>query len=209
MISPLPVTNLKAGSATKPFPGIIADIVGMNGKKVPAGKGGYLVIRTPWPSMIRTVFNAPERYLKTYWREIKGVYFTGDIGFKDKDGYLWIQGRTDDMLKIAGHRIGTAEVESAFVSHPSVAECGVIGVPDPIKGEIIKAFCILKKGIIGDDALKNELKFHVRKTIGPVAVMKGVAFVETLPKTRSGKIMRRVLKAKELGLPLGDTSALV
>jgi len=209
MISPLPVTNLKAGSATKPFPGISADIVGMNGKPAPAGKGGYLVIRQPWPSMIRTVFNAPERYLKTYWHEIKGVFFTGDIGFKDKDGYFWIQGRTDDMLKIAGHRIGTAEVESAFVSHPSVAECGVIGVPDEIKGEVIKAFCILKQGIIGDDKLKDELKAHVRKTIGPVAVMKDVAFVDSLPKTRSGKIMRRVLKAKELGLPLGDTSALV
>jgi acetyl-CoA synthetase len=209
MISPLPATNLKAGSATKPFPGIVADIYGMNGKPAPTGKGGYLVIKQPWPSMIRTVFNAPDRYLKTYWKEIKGVYFTGDIGFKDKDGYFWIQGRTDDMLKIAGHRIGTAEVESAFVSHPSVAECGVIGVPDEIKGEIIKAFCILKKGIIGDDKLKDDLKAHVRKTIGPVAVMKGVDFVETLPKTRSGKIMRRVLKAKELGLPLGDTSALI
>ncbi len=209
MISALPVTPLKAGSATKPFPGIEADIYGMNGKKVPAGKGGYLVIKQPWPSMIRTVFNAPERYLKTYWHEIKGVFFTGDIGFKDKDGYFFIQGRTDDMLKIAGHRIGTAEVESAFVSHPSVSECGVIGVPDEIKGEIIKAFCILKKGIVGDDKLKDELKAHVRKTIGPVAVMKGVDFVESLPKTRSGKIMRRILKAKELGLPLGDTSALI
>ncbi len=209
MISPLPVTPLKAGSATKPFPGIQADILDMKGKKVPAGKGGYLVIKTPWPSMIRTVFNAPERYLKTYWHDIKGVFFTGDIGFKDKDGYFFIQGRTDDMLKIAGHRIGTAEVESAFVSHPAVAECGVIGVPDEIKGEVIKAFCILKKGIIGDDKLKEELKMHVRHTIGPVAVMKDVAFVDSLPKTRSGKIMRRILKAKELGLPLGDTSALI
>lgn len=209
MISPLPITPLKAGSATKPLPGIIADIVDKNGKKAPAGKGGYLVIKHPWPSMVRTVFNAPDRYLKTYWKEIKGVYFTGDIGFKDKDGYFWIQGRTDDMLKIAGHRIGTAEVESAFVSYPSVAECGVIGVPDEIKGEVIKAFCILKKGVVGDDALKDALKAHVRKTIGPVAVMKDVAFVDSLPKTRSGKIMRRVLKAKELGLPLGDTSALI
>ncbi|MFA5247736.1 MAG: acetate--CoA ligase [Patescibacteria group bacterium] len=209
MLTPLPSAPLKAGSATKPFPGIEADIYGMNGKKVPVGKGGYLVIKNPWPSMIRTVFNAPERYLKTYWKQIKGVYFTGDIGFKDKDGYFFIQGRTDDMLKIAGHRIGTAEVESAFVAHPSVAECGVIGVPDAIKGETIKAFCILKKGIIGSDELKAELKMHVRKTIGPVAVMSGIEFVETLPKTRSGKIMRRVLKAKELGLPLGDTSALI
>ncbi len=209
MISPLPVTPLKAGSATKPLPGIIADIYDKTGKRVPAGKGGYLVIKHPWPSMIRTVFNAPERYLKTYWKEIKGVYFTGDIGFKDKDGYFWIQGRTDDMLKVAGHRIGTAEVESAFVSHPSVVECGVIGIPDAVKGEVIKAFCILKKGLVGDDKLKDELKAHVRKTIGPVAVMKDIAFVETLPKTRSGKIMRRVLKAQELGLPLGDTSALI
>jgi acetyl-CoA synthetase len=209
MITPLPVQPLKAGSATKPFPGIDADVVDKNGKKVPVGKGGYLVIRNQWPSMIRTIFNNPERYLKTYWKEIKGVYFTGDVASKDKDGYFWIQGRTDDVLKVAGHRIGTAEVESAFVSHKAVVECGVIGLPDPVKGEVIKAFCILRDGFVGDQTLNDELRVHVRKTLGPVAVIQDIAFVDKLPKTRSGKIMRRVLKAKELGLPLGDTSALV
>lgn len=209
IITPLPVLPLKPGSATKPFPGIEADIVDKKGKKVPVGKGGYLVIKNQWPSMLRTVFNNPERYIKTYWKEIKGVYFTGDVAFKDKDGYFWIQGRTDDVLKIAGHRIGTAEVESAFVAHKSVVEAGVIGVPDEIKGEVIKAFIILKQGIVASDELKQELKSHVRKTIGPMAVIKDIEFTEKLPKTRSGKIMRRVLKAKELGLPMGDTSALV
>jgi acetyl-CoA synthetase len=209
MIAPLPAQPLKAGSATKPFPGIDADVVDKNGKKVPVGKGGFLVIRNQWPSMIRTIFNNPERYLKTYWKEIKGVYFTGDVASKDKDGYFWIQGRTDDVLKVAGHRIGTAEVESAFVSHKAVVECGVIGLPDEVKGEVIKAFCILRDGFVGDQALNDELRVHVRKTLGPVAVIQDIAFVDKLPKTRSGKIMRRVLKAKELGLPLGDTSALV
>lgn len=209
MITPLPATTLKAGSATNPLPGIIAEVVGKNGKKAPVGKGGYLIIKNPWPSMIRTVFNDPKRYLKTYWSQVKGAYFAGDVAARDKDGYFWIQGRTDDVLKIAGHRIGTAEVESGFVSHPKVVEAGVIGVPDEIRGEVIKAFCILKKGVKGDDKLKQDLKMQVRKTIGPMAVIKDIEFVEKLPKTRSGKIMRRVLKAKELGLPVGDTSALV
>lgn len=209
MITPLPVTTLKAGSATNPFPGIIAEVVDKKGRKAPAGKGGYLVIKNPWPSMIRTIFNDPKRYIKTYWSQVKGMYFAGDVAARDKDGYFWIQGRTDDVLKVAGHRIGTAEVESGFVSHPKVVEAGVIGVPDKIKGEVIKAFCILKKGVKGNDELKQELKMQVRKTIGPMAVIKDVEFVEKLPKTRSGKIMRRVLKAKELGLPIGDTSALV
>jgi len=209
MITPLPVAPLKAGSAGKPFPGIIADVVDKRGKKVPVGKGGYLVIKNQWPSMIRTIFNNSERYKKTYWSQIKGVYFAGDVAFRDKEGYFWIQGRTDDVLKIAGHRIGTAEVESAFASHKFVVETGVIGVPDPVKMEVIKAFVILKQGVKESDELKKELKMHVRKTLGPMAVIKDIAFVDKLPKTRSGKIMRRVLKAKELGLPAGDTSALV
>ena len=209
MITPLPVTPLKAGSATKPFPGIIADVVDKKGKKVPIGKGGYLIIRNQWPSMIRTIFNDPKRYIKTYWSKIKGVYLTGDVAWRDKDGYFWIQGRIDDVLKIAGHRIGTAEVESAFVSHKAVVEAGVIGIPDPVKGEVIKAFIILRQDVKPDDDLKMELRKQVRKTIGPVAVIADIAFVDKLPKTRSGKIMRRVLKAKELGLPIGDTSALI
>lgn len=209
MITPLPSATLKAGSACKPFPGILADVVDKKGKAVPAGKGGYLVIKNQWPSMIRTIYKNPERFLKTYWKEIKGVYFTGDIAFKDKEGYFWIQGRTDDVLKVAGHRIGTAEVESAFVAHKSVAEAGVIGIPDELRGEVIKAFVILKKGIKGTEALKLDLKKAVRRNIGPIAIIADIEFVENLPKTRSGKIMRRVLKAKELGLPLGDTSSLV
>lgn len=209
MITPLPSAPLKPGSAGKPFPGIVADVVDKKGKKVPAGKGGYLVIRNQWPSMIRTIFNNPKRFIKTYWRPIKGVYFTGDIAYRDRDGYFWIQGRTDDILKIAGHRIGTAEVESAFVAHESVVEAAVIGVPDQIKGEVITAFIILKQECAPSDDLKQELKKQIRKSIGPIAVIKDIRFVDSLPKTRSGKIVRRVLKAKELGLPLGDTSALV
>lgn len=209
MITPLPSAPLKAGSACKPFPGIIADVVDKNGKKVPSGKGGYLIIKNQWPSMIRTIFNNPKRYKKTYWSQIKGAYFAGDVAFKDKDGYFWIQGRTDDVLKIAGHRIGTAEVESSFVSHKSVVEAGAIGVPDKLRGEVIKAFVILKKGVKGTDSLKDDLRKVVRRDLGPIAVIKDVEFVEKLPKTRSGKIMRRVLKAEELGLPLGDTSSLV
>jgi len=209
MLTPLPSAPLKAGSACKPFPGIIADVVDKKGKAVPVGKGGYLVIRNQWPSMIRTIFNNPERYIKTYWSEVKGVYFAGDVAFKDKDGYFWIQGRTDDVLKVAGHRIGTAEVESGFVSHPSVVEAGVIGVPDPVKGEVIVAFCILGGKAKPSEELKLALRSHVRKSVGPVAVIKDIKFVDKLPKTRSGKIMRRVLKAQELGLPLGDTSSLV
>ncbi len=209
MITPLPSSTLKPGSAVRPFPGIKAAIVDKNGKKVPVGKGGYLVIKNQWPSMVRTILNNPKRYIKTYWSQVKGCYFAGDVGFQDKDGYFWIQGRTDDVLKVAGHRIGTAEVESAFVSHKAVVEVGVIGVPDKIKGEVIKAFIILKQNARPSDELKKELKMHVRKYLGPVAVIKDMEFVDKLPKTRSGKIMRRVLKAKELGLPVGDTSALV
>ena len=209
MITPLPSAPLKAGSACKPFPGIIADIVGKKGKRVPIGKGGYLIIKNQWPSMIRTIFNNPKRYLKTYWKQVKGAYFTGDVAFKDKDGYFWIQGRTDDVLKIAGHRIGTAEVESAVVSHKDVVEAGAIGVPDEIRGEVIKIFVILKKGAKGTDGLKIKLKKQVRKILGPIEIIKDIEFVEKLPKTRSGKIMRRVLKAKELNLPLGDTSSLI
>lgn len=209
IITPLPCTPLKAGSVGKPFPGIVVDILDKKGRKVSTGKGGYLVIKNQWPSMIRTILNDPKRYIKTYWSQIKGVYFTGDVAFRDKDGYFWVQGRMDDVLKIAGHRIGTAEVESAFASHKSVVEAGVIGVPDKIKGEVIKAFIILKQGVKPSDLLIQDLRKQVRKTLGPVAVIQDIAFVDKLPKTRSGKIMRRVLRAKELGLPLGDVSALV
>ena len=210
MISPLPTAPLKPGSATKPLPGIHADVVDQDGKLVPPGKGGFLIITTPWPSMLRTLYKDPERYVKTYWEVIPGgVYCPGDIARKDEDGYLWIQGRADDVLKIAGHRIGTSEVESAFVSHAAVSEAAVIGKPDPIRNEVIKAFLILKEGRTGDAHLVEELKKHVRHELGPVAVVGEIVFVQTLPKTRSGKIMRRVLKARELGIDAGDVTTLV
>ncbi len=209
MITPLPSMPLKAGSATLPFPGIDADVVDKKGKPVKVGEGGYLVIKSPWPSMIRTIFNDPKRFIKTYWKDIPGYYLTGDLAHKDKDGYFWIQGRCDDVLSIAGHRIGNAEIESALVSYPDVAEAAVIGKPHPIKGESAKGFVILKKGVKTSDKLVKKLKKQIRKMLGPIAVTDEIEFVTSLPKTRSGKIMRRVLKARELGEKLGDTSALV
>ena len=208
MITPLPSMPLKAGSATLPFPGIQATVLDEKGKEVPPGKGGYLVIKNPWPSMLRTVFRNEKRYLSTYWKKFPGYYETGDLAHVDKDGYFWIQGRSDDVLSIAGHRIGNAEIESALVSHKAVSEAGVIGKPHPIKGETAKAFIILKHGHKPSDKLIDDLKKHLRKSVGPVAVTQEIEFVEKLPKTRSGKIMRRVLKAQELGLDLGDTSGL-
>ncbi|MBC7118812.1 MAG: AMP-binding protein, partial [Methanobacteriaceae archaeon] len=190
-------------------PGIEAEIVDKDGKPVPPGKGGHLVIKTPWPAMLRTLYKDEKRYIETYWENIPGgVYTTGDMARMDEDGYIWIQGRSDDVLNIAGHRIGTAEVESAFVSHPAVAEAAVIGKSDPVKGEVIKAFLILKKGYSLNTALIGDLKKHVRHELGPVAVIGEMVQVDKLPKTRSGKIMRRILRAKEEGLELGDTSTL-
>lgn len=210
MISPMPVVPLKPGSATRPLPGIEADVVDKDGNTVPTGKGGHLVIKTPWPAMLRTLYKDPERYVKAYWKAIPGdVYCTGDVARRDEDGYYWIQGRSDDVLKIAGHRIGTSEVESAFVSHKAVAEAAVIGKPDPVKGEVIKAFLILREGFELSPELVAELKEHVRHEIGPVAVIGEIVQVKSLPKTRSGKIMRRVLRARERGEDVGDISTLV
>lgn len=208
LISPLPSAYLKPGSATKPFPGVDADVVDEDGNPVPLGKGGYLVIKKPWPAMFRTLYEDEERFQQVYWNQIPGVYKAGDMARKDEDGYFWIQGRSDDVLKIAGHRVGTAEVESAFVSHPAVAEAAVIGKSDPIKGQVIKAFLILKEGYQLKTKLIEELNKHVRYELGPVAVIGEMEQVESLPKTRSGKIMRRVLRAKEAGEDLGDISTL-
>jgi acetyl-CoA synthetase len=208
MITPLPCSPLKPGSATRAFPGIEADVVDKDGNSVPLGKGGYLVIKKPWPAMLRTLYEDDERYIEVYWKDIPGFYNAGDMARKDEDGYFWIQGRSDDVLKVAGHRIGTAEVESAFVSHPSVVEAAVIGKDDPIKGQVIKAFLILKDGQKLKTSLIEDLKKHVRYELGPVAVLGEIEQVESLPKTRSGKIMRRVLRAKEAGEDLGDTSTL-
>jgi acetyl-CoA synthetase len=212
LVSPLPITPLKPGSATFPLPGFNIDILDEDANPVPAGSGGNIVSNTPWPSMLRAFYKDTVRYQKEYWStywEIRpGTYLAGDKATKDKDGYFTIQGRIDDVLKVAGHRISNAEVESAFVSHPKVGEAAVIGKPDQVKGEVIVAFVSLRGGIEGSDELKKELVKHVRTALGPLASPEAIYFVKDVPKTRSGKIMRRVIKAKAMGLPTGDVSAL-
>jgi len=207
MITPTPLMPLKPGSATKPFPGIEAAVLDKTGREVAADEGGYLVIRKPWPAMMRTIFRDPERY-ESYWNTIPGVYFAGDAAHRDADGYFWIQGRVDDVIKKSGYRLGSSEIESALVSHDAVAEAAVIGKPDAVKGEAIKAFVILRTGYQASDQLHQTLRQHVRDNVGPIAVPEELEFVPSLPKTRSGKIMRRVLKAKELGQDVGDLSTL-
>jgi acetyl-CoA synthetase len=210
MITPLPgVTPLKPGSATLPFYGIQPEVVDDLGNEVPRNTGGKLVIRKPWPSMLRGVWGDPERFKQTYWTEVPHSYFTGDGCRQDKDGYFWIVGRIDDVLNVAGHRIGTAEVESALVSHPAVAEAAVVGRPDELKGQALVAFVTLKTGIHAKPELRNELRQHVAKEIGPVARPDDLRFAEGLPKTRSGKIMRRLLKQIAAGVEVkGDTTTL-
>lgn len=210
MITPTPLVPLKPGSATLPFPGIDADVVREDGTSCDANEDGYLVIKRPWPGMARTIWGDPHRYVQTYWSDFEkqGWYFTGDSARKDEDGYFWIIGRMDDVIKVSGYRLGTAEVESALVSHRAVAEAACIGVPDELRGNVIHAFCILTAGVNGDTALVEELKNHVRHEVGPIAVPAAIEFVDSLPKTRSGKIMRRLLKAKVMGQPVGDTSTL-
>ncbi|MGM0771464.1 MAG: acetate--CoA ligase [Halobacteriota archaeon] len=198
---------MKPGFAGRPVPGVIADVVDEDGEPVPAGKNGFLVIKHPWPSMMRNVYSNDERY-RQYWSTIKNYYTAGDLAVKDEDGYIMILGRSDDVLIVAGHNIGSAEVESALVSHEAVAEAAVIGKPDPLKGDSIKAFVILRNGFTPGDRLKPDLTYHVRMNLGPIAMPSEIEFVESLPKTRSGKIMRRLLKAQELGMEIGDTSTL-
>jgi len=208
MIAPMPAMPLKPGSGSRPFPGVEADVVGEDGKSVKPGEEGFLVLKKPWPAMLRTVYKDPERYVKTYWSKYPGVYTTGDSARKDADGYFWIIGRVDDVIKVSGYRLGTAELESAFVSHPSVAEAAVIGLPHEIKGIAIHAYVTLKAGIDKSDTLVDELKQHIAHEVGPIAKPETIDFVPTLPKTRSGKIMRRVLKARALGMDEGDLSTL-
>jgi acetyl-CoA synthetase len=198
---------MRPGFAGKPIPGIEADVVDKNGNSVQPGTGGLLVIRSPWPAMLRTVYKDDERYRK-YWYTIDGVYAVGDLAVKGKEGYIMILGRADDIIIVAGHNIGTAEVESALVSHHAVAEAAVIGKPDAVKGNSIKAFVILRVGNQPSDRLRQDLLHHVRTTLGPIAMPHEIDFVDKLPKTRSGKIMRRVLKAKEMGIDPGDISTL-
>ncbi|MCC6628071.1 MAG: acetate--CoA ligase [Chloroflexi bacterium] len=207
LISPTIITPLKPGSATRPMAGIEAAVVDKDGHEVGHDKGGFLIIRRPWPSMMRTIYRDPERY-ESYWTTIPGLYFAGDACHEDADGYFWIQGRVDDVIKKSGYRLGSMEIESSLVSHPAVAEAAVIGKPDPVKGESIKAFVILRGGQASGDELIAALRQHVREQVGPIAVPEEIEVVPMLPKTRSGKIMRRVLKARELGQEVGDLSTL-
>jgi acetyl-CoA synthetase len=210
MISPMPgATTTKPGTATLPFPGIVADVVSKDGKSVPPNQGGYLVIKKPWPSMLRTIYGDPERYKRQYWSEIKGVYFTSDGARRDEDGYFWIMGRVDDVINVAGHRLGTMEVESALVSHPFVAEAAVVGRPDELKGQAICAFVTLEGGKSPSPDLKEELRQHVAKEIGALAKPDDIRFTDALPKTRSGKIMRRLLREIAAGSQtVGDVTTL-
>ncbi len=215
MITALPgAISTKPGSATRPFPGILADVVDLDGNPVANNEGGYLVIRYPWPGMMRTVYNDPERFRRTYWEHIAPVngqylYFAGDGGRRDEDGYFWVMGRVDDVISVSGHRLGTMEIESALVSHPAVAEAAVVGKPDEIKGEEIVAFVTLEGGHNSSDELSKALKQHVTKEIGAIARPGEIRFTDALPKTRSGKIMRRLLRNLAAGQEVsGDTSTL-
>ncbi len=212
LISPLPITPLKPGSATFPFPGVHPKIIREDGSECEVDEGGSLVIAKPWPGMLRGFWNDPDRkrFKETYFTIFPGYYFTGDGAKRDEDGYFWLMGRIDDVINVSGHRIGTAEVESALVSHPSVAESAVIGIPHEVKGQGIYAFVTLKTGIKSSEELRKELLVHVRKTIGPIATPDKLQFADSLPKTRSGKIMRRILRKIAEGRieELGDTSTL-
>jgi acetyl-CoA synthetase len=210
LITPLPSVALKPGSATRPFPGIVADVVDDDGNSCPPGVEGKLVIKTPWPGMLRTIYGDPDRFVKQYWSAFPGKmwYNAGDAARKDSDGYFWIIGRMDEVIKVSGYRLGTAEIESGLVSHPAVVEAAAIGVPDEVRGNVIYAYCILSNGYQPSDGLAEDLKQHIRHVIGPIAIPSKIEFVTVLPKTRSGKIMRRVLKARATGMPEGDISTL-
>jgi acetyl-CoA synthetase len=210
MISPLPgATPTKPGTATLPLPGIDVAIVNKHGEELPRGQGGFLVVRRPWPGMLRTLYKDPERFVNTYFKEIPGMYFTGDGAQQDEHGYFWIMGRVDDVINVSGHRLGTMEIESALVSHPAVVEAAVVGRPDDLKGQAIAAFVTLDPGHPASEQLKAELKAHVAKEIGALARPDDIRFTDSLPKTRSGKIMRRLLRDIAAGKEIGqDTSTL-
>jgi acetyl-CoA synthetase len=210
LITPLPgATPTKPGSATRPFPGVVPEVVTHDGRPVGPNEGGYLVIKKPWPGMLRTIYRDPGRYEQQYWSHIPGVYFTGDGARCDRDGYFWVMGRIDDVVNVSGHRLSTMEVESALVSHPKVTEAAVVGRPDEMKGQAIAAFVTLASGVKADEALKKELLAHVANEIGAFAKPDDVRFTEALPKTRSGKIMRRLLRDLAAGKEsIGDTTTL-
>jgi len=211
MISPTPGIEpipLKPGSVAFPIPGVDAAVVDTEGSEVSPGQAGYLIIRKPWPGMLMDIYGDPQRYRDSYWSRFPGSYYTGDFAMQDKDGYFWILGRADEVLKVAGHRIGTAELEDAAVSHPAVVEAAVASKPDPVKGEAIVLFVTLKKEASPSPNLRKEITKHLRQVIGPIATPEAIYFVDSLPKTRSGKIIRRVLKAVASGEALGDLSTL-
>src|SRR3989475_9820697 len=211
MISPSPklgLVALKPGSATFPLPGIDAEVVDEKGESLPPGQKGFLVIRKPWPGMFLTLYKDNERYKQVYWSRFPGVYYPGDYALRDQEGYFWLLGRADEVMKVAGHRLGTIEVEDALVSHLSVAEAAVAGRPDPVRGEAIVAFVTLKSSTRPSKELEEELRQHVKKTVGPIAVPDRIYFASLLPKTRSGKIMRRVIKAVASGDDIGDITTL-
>ncbi len=209
MISPLPgVTATKPGAAMRPLPGISADVVDDQGNSVPDGGGGFLVIREPWPSMLRTIWGDDQRYIDTYWSRFEGMYFPGDGAKKDEDGDLWLLGRVDDVMLVSGHNISTTEVESALVSHPKVAEAAVVGATDPVTGQAIVSFVILRGGAEEGADIAAELRAHVSKTLGPIAKPRQILVVPELPKTRSGKIMRRLLRDVAENRSIGDVTTL-
>ncbi|MBN6055880.1 acetate--CoA ligase [Nonomuraea sp. RK-328] len=209
MISPLPgVTHGKPGAAMRPLPGIVADVVDDQGNSVPNGGGGFLVVREPWPSMLRTIWGDDQRYIDTYWSRFEGMYFPGDGAKKDEDGDLWLLGRVDDVMLVSGHNISTTEVESALVSHPKVAEAAVVGATDPVTGQAIVSFVILRGGAEESDDIAAELRSHVAKTLGPIAKPRQILVVPELPKTRSGKIMRRLLRDVAENRSIGDVTTL-
>ena len=199
---------IKAGSATIPFPGIEADIVNDKGESLPPRVKGNFVCRRPFPGLTPTLWMDHDRYLRDYWNRIPGCYYTGDAEFKDEDGYLWFLGRMDEVIKIASHRIGTIEIESILVSHPAVAEAAVIGKPNSLRGEVAAAFVVLKAGYQPSEAMKKQLQNLIHKSMGKIVVIDDMDFVDMLPKTRSGKIMRRLIKALVTGQPLGDYSTI-
>lgn len=210
MITPIPgATTTKPGSGTKPFPGIDADIMTREGESVGPNEGGYLVIKRPWPSMLRTIWGDDERYRQQYWSQIDRIYFAGDGARRDRDGYFWIMGRIDDVINVSGHRLGTAEIESALVSHNAVAEAAVVARPDELKGSGIVAFVTLEGTQNPSEALNAELREHVVKEIGALARPDEIRFSDALPKTRSGKIMRRLLREiATSGTVAGDVTTL-
>lgn len=207
VLGTLPSFSAKLGKVGKPLPGVVADVVTPEGKSTGPNTGGLLILKRPLPYMLRTIWGDDERY-KKYWADFPGCYASGDVAFYDNDGYFCVLGRADDVINVAGHRLGTAEIENAFITHPAVAESGVIGIPDEMKGEVIMAFVVLKPGHKETENLKQVLKDHVRRELGPIATPAGIEFRESLPKTRSGKIVRRLLKSEYLGEDPGDTSTL-